>query len=484
MKKLNHILVWGAMLLPLLLAACGEDRWAAYRALTGRDLWIDSVMRHDYLWADRLPAEKSLNYFQEPATFLKSLLTGITDNQTTIDTLYTTPEASYGFDYTLYRIAGNDTAYNALITYVTPQSPAAQAGLERGEWIMMLDEDYLTKKTESVMNDGNSHRLLVGQYFTTTDEEGNTVGVIQSDRNVQLTAARPVEEVVMPAYRVLVSEPHRVGYLAYNAFEAGTRTDSEAYYRQLLQLSSDFKAASVTDFVLDLRYNAGGQSECVRQLASLLVPANRLGTSLAQLSYNAQHTPSEEELLLDETIPSGGANLDLQRVFILTSSTTAGAAEMLINCLRPHMEVILIGSTTAGQRYGTATYISDTYQWALSPVVCEVFNANGEADYDSGFTPDVSLNDLADPAYVRPLGDPGEALLNVALGIILGTTDNDGDGDKEQGGDESNGTGSGEETDVENPATVNRVTQPVKQVVRKRSLSEGLKTGSRHVNVH
>ena len=33
----------------------------------------------------------------------------------------------------------------------------------------------------------------------------------------------------------------------------------------------------------------------------------------------------------------------------LTSSTTAAASEMLINCLRPYMTVITIGTTTKGR---------------------------------------------------------------------------------------------------------------------------------------
>ena len=66
---------------------------------------------------------------------------------------------SYGFDYTLYSIVGNDTAFNALITYVIPGSPAAEVGLKRGEWIMKVNDDFITKKTEELLKEGESRKL-------------------------------------------------------------------------------------------------------------------------------------------------------------------------------------------------------------------------------------------------------------------------------------------------------------------------------------
>ncbi len=71
-----------------------------------------------------------------------------------IDSLLDEPIPSYGFDYTLYKVLDNDTAYNALISYVVPGSPAEEAGLQRGHWIMMMNGDYITKKVESELLQG------------------------------------------------------------------------------------------------------------------------------------------------------------------------------------------------------------------------------------------------------------------------------------------------------------------------------------------
>ena len=55
------------------LFSCGVDRWPEYYKWTGRDLWIDSVMREEYLWFEDIPDSKNVNYFLAPEAFLKSI---------------------------------------------------------------------------------------------------------------------------------------------------------------------------------------------------------------------------------------------------------------------------------------------------------------------------------------------------------------------------------------------------------------------------
>ena len=153
------------------LCSCGEDRWKEYYPLTGRDLWIDSLMREVYLWYEDIPPSKGLNYFQNPETFLKSILSKNDKGFSTVDTIMDTPLPSYGFDYTLYKVATSDTTYNALVSYVANGSPAAEAGLQRGNWIMLVDGDSITKKTEERLTDGGTRTLRIGKYVIIKDED-------------------------------------------------------------------------------------------------------------------------------------------------------------------------------------------------------------------------------------------------------------------------------------------------------------------------
>ncbi|WP_368164817.1 S41 family peptidase, partial [Bacteroides cellulosilyticus] len=324
------------------------------------------------------------------------------------------PTPSYGFDYSLYRISGNDTAYNALITYVIPESPASEVGLKRGEWIMQINDDYITKKTEKLLTEGENQKLLLGKYVSAVNDEGEDESKIESYRDVVLPAARPVEDVAIPAYDVYSSGSINVGYLAYNSFNKEDNSE-------LLQLSQFFKDKEITDLVIDLRYNAGGEMECVQLLADILVPADKLNSPFASLEYSQKRKYKDHELTLDSKLLQGGVNLNLSKVYVLTSSTTAAASEMLINCLRPYMTVITIGTTTKGETVATESFPSNQFLWVLRPVVCQVFNSEGEADYTKGFTPNYAVSELSDFAKVLPLGDPNEALFSAAIGIIDGS---------------------------------------------------------------
>ena len=60
------------LILPLLgtliltsLFSCGVDRWPEYYPETGRDIWIDSVMRQEYLWYRDMPSPAAPDYTDE-----------------------------------------------------------------------------------------------------------------------------------------------------------------------------------------------------------------------------------------------------------------------------------------------------------------------------------------------------------------------------------------------------------------------------------
>lgn len=416
-KRYLQLLLLVTLAMPF-LASCGVNRWEEYYPLTQRDMWIDSLMREEYLWYKDIPSSENLNYFSEPTTFLNSLLSSLDDGYSRIDSLYDVPETGYGFDYTLYSIADNDTAYNALVTYIMPGSPAEEAGLKRGEWIMMVDNEYITKKNETILTEGTAKKLLVGTYGETTDEEGETVGFVKADRETQLPATRDIQDKDIPVCQILEQNGKHIGYMLYNTFSPDNADEVKQYAQQ-------FKDNNVSDVVLDLRYNAGGDMESVELMAAILAPANQIGYTLAQLKYSDKKSAKDRTLTLDESLLQGTANLGLTRLYVLTSTTTAGASEMLINCLKPYMDVFIVGEKTKGQTVATEPFCSQKHSYCLRPVVCEVFNAQGTADYASGFTPDEQAGSLSNLATVLPFGDPNETLLAKAIALINGETTSD-----------------------------------------------------------
>jgi C-terminal processing protease CtpA/Prc len=107
----------------------------------------------------------------------------------------------------------------------------------------------------------------------------------------------------------------------------------------------------------------------------------------------------------------------LQRVYVLTSRSTASASELVINSLLPYMEVIVIGDNTAGKNVGSITIQDENkrWEWGLQPIVLKTLNALGQSDYGTvnGFTPNIVQRDNVLP--FQPFASENETLFRLAL---------------------------------------------------------------------
>ena len=204
MTKLRKIILIPALILVSISGffSCGVDRWPEYAHQTALDTWMYDIMQQNYLWYQDLPSYDDVNLFLEPASFL-SKVKSKSDSYSFVDSVMETPLPTYGFDYSLVRSVDIDTAYNALITYVIPGSPAEAAGLERGNWIMKVDTSYISKKYETQLLQGTQARdLVMGVWkeVPVEPEEGEegeeefVYKVVPNDITLKLPAARSVED--------------------------------------------------------------------------------------------------------------------------------------------------------------------------------------------------------------------------------------------------------------------------------------------------
>lgn len=416
--------------------SCGVDRWPEYAHQIELDSWMYDIMQQNYLWYQDMPLYDDVNLFLEPGAFLAKVKSS-KDSYSYVDSVMESPLPTYGFDYSLVRNPDIDTAYNALITYVIPRSPAANAGLKRGDWIMKVDTSYISKKYEKHFLQGTrAEDLVMGVWKEVTPEAqpGEIVEpifkVVPNDVTLKLGVAQVVEDNPVHESKVLpLSNGENVGYLMYNSFTAGTKADPEKYNDELRKISQDFQQANVKTVILDLRYNAGGTMDCVQLLGTILAPQSRLGTPLAFLEYNDKNTGKDITINFDQEVLKTGVNLDQNLLIVITSGTTAGAPEMLLSGLYRENEVpaiITIGSATKGQNVATEQFINEKFLWAANLVVCTVYNSNH--DTYSSFVPvadfkisETSIDGKTDYSQYLPFGDPNERLLNIAIRTLEGT---------------------------------------------------------------
>ena len=173
-------------LIATLLSSCGEDRTGEFYALIEDRMWIEEVMRENYLWAEDMPViDKEDTYFQEPATFFKNLLSknalnGKGDKYSYMEQSKTESRSStldrtstYGMEFLLTSDPTGTTAHNyARVLYVLPGSPAEKAGIERGDWISAINQDRITSDNYKLLIQGGAISLQRSQVIQTENGLG------------------------------------------------------------------------------------------------------------------------------------------------------------------------------------------------------------------------------------------------------------------------------------------------------------------------
>lgn len=424
--KIRNLLLIPATLVATLssLTSCGVDRWPEYAAETELDQWITTVMRDNYLWYTDIPEDKKLNFFKTPEDFLKSIVSKEDNDASYIDTIYQQPLPSYGFDYNLYQAVNNDTAYNALITYVLPNSPANAAGLKRGDWIMEVNDEVITKKSEpKLLNTGLALKLTTGIYTYQTDPETEAqIGVVVKSGTAQIGAEQGVEDNPIHYHSVITTANGiKVGYLVYSHFTAGTEANPQKYNEQLRAISREFATAGITELILDLRYNKGGSLACAQLLCALVAPQSALGTPLGNLTYNDKQVSKDRSLTFDSEVIGSGSNLNISQGFIISSNATSGVSGVMLNLLSPLKRWALVGSSVSCSGVATESFADPTNTWSLNPVVCTVYNSLQESGRGGSFTATKTISETNNLTKFLPFGNPDEMLLSTTIGLIEGT---------------------------------------------------------------
>lgn len=417
-RNITTILL-GLIVLSIYLSSCGVDRWKAYSEQTATNEWIEDTMRVYYYWEDELPVSNKLNYFEEPFSFFKKLLNK-DDKYSSIDSLksYTTraiprTEYSYGFQFVAYKVQGNDNSLLIHVLYVADNSPASEIGLKRGDWILQMNGADITEANYLQLLGAGTMSVTLGYY----DAERNAV--VTAGEVKQLPAARAINDDPVYYSNIYEMGDKRIGYLVYNHFSAGRNASPTEYNDHLIETFLQFAQADVNEFILDLRYNNGGLVTCATLLCDLLAPNTIFGTQLGYLEYNSNFNPQTYSFTFGNSLRNKNANINLNRLYVLTSRYTASASEMVINCLKPHMDVVLIGSTTEGKNVGSTTFTNQERLITMSPIICKIYNAEGKSNYSNGFNADINIEEAEDLAGFLPFGDTNESMLSTALNCIM-----------------------------------------------------------------
>ncbi|MBV1879219.1 MAG: hypothetical protein KUG79_16375 [Pseudomonadales bacterium] len=407
--------------------------------------WLRSTSNNLYLWyndiADVDPGSEQdpLDYFDLLRTFA---LSASGSPQDRFHSAIATDEfrefvesgGSAGYGAT-FAVIADEPPREIIVAFNDPGSPATlpSINLERGVKILEIDGiDLINTTIPSEIDQLNAGLFPVDINETHTfvvQDPGSTDSRVVSITSAQ-TIAAPVRNV-----QVLDTPSGNVGYILFNDHIAPAEI-------ALINAIEQLQTFAITDLILDLRYNGGGFLDIANSLAFMIAGENGSGKTFETLQFNDKHpviNPVTGEqlnpIIFNESsdgrfsAPAGTPypQLNLSRVFVLTSADTCSASESLINGLRGvDLEVIQIGTTTCGKPYGF--YALDNCGTTYLTIQFRGVNAKNFGDYSDGFTPSAISSPSDSPAllaelpgciimddFSHALGDPQEALLQTAL---------------------------------------------------------------------
>ena len=343
----------------------------------------------------------------------------LTDDYFALEDRFNGVSGSTGIKFGLGRISGTNNVF-AYLQYILPGTSAEEAGLTRGTVFTEVDGKKLTISNFSELLEADSFTINVGRV------EGGIL--VLTDETVTLTNNRYTAN---PVYltNTLDMDGKKIGYLMYNSFIGDFDDELNAAFAQL-------KSEGVTELILDLRYNGGGSVESAVDLASMITGQFE-GEVFIKEQWNKKYqdyfeAKKPEGLLnrFDPKIRTEEAinSLNLSRVYVLTSESTASASELVINGLEPYIDVVQVGTNTTGKFQASVTLYdspdfereeaNENHTYAIQPLVFKSANSAGKSDYLNGLTPDVKYSE--DINNLGTLGEPTEPLVQAALNHLLG----------------------------------------------------------------
>ncbi|OAQ39678.1 hypothetical protein A5893_08830 [Pedobacter psychrophilus] len=328
----------------------------------------------------------------------------------------------------LAAVGNSRNDYKVYLRYVSPSSSLASFRIGRGSYINKIngrtfgtDFDNEVDFINNSIFDDNAQTIAVG---------GKRADGTSFDVTVNKT-----KYTSSPIYKdtILTVGTKKVGYLSYARFSSSDNSQAV-----LNTAFSKFAAQGIENLIIDLRYNGGGFVSTAQQMINLIAPNSINGKTMFSLTYNTTMQQGKATILKNQpnrdqagNITSGtqfqddyslagntvkieksGSLNNVSKVIFITTGSTASASELVINSLKPYLDVKTVGATSYGKPVGFFPIRIAKFDVYMSSFFST--NSAGQGNYFAGFTPDSPKTDDVS----KDFGDVSELNLASALAYI------------------------------------------------------------------
>lgn len=371
---------------PMLLAAIGGT--GLYRV--SDFAFSEALLADQYLWRDA-PAPSRHVAAASPARFVRQMRTGQDRwSGANLAAAFRAREArnqrGVGLEF------GPESADGLVVSLVYAGSPAAAAGIRRGDVVRAINGIAVDAFRAGAVPPQSRRTESTRFEFASSGHARGEVTVAWGDYSSPA--------VILD--KVLDAGGRRVGYLVLQDFDGSASLE-------FANAAARLRRQGIDDLVLDLRMNPGGSVHVARAIASAIGGKRLHGATFLRIVHNARYRDSDHDVPFRSF---GQADLSLPRLFVITSEETCSASEALVNGLAPYMTVVTVGATTCGKPVGMT--VVEYGEWAYWVITFRVLNSRGEGDYFAGLRPTCAAAD----DFAHELGDPAEASLSAALHYV------------------------------------------------------------------
>jgi carboxyl-terminal processing protease len=391
-------------------------------SLRERQDWAAAQLKEWYLFPDTLPTNPDPTPYATVQDYI-DYLTATARSQRK-DRYFTYLTSIAGED--AYYASGSSAGIGVRLVYDTSanrvfvaeafeNTPALTAGIDRGTEIVAIgaSSDNLVPVSQIMAKSGpqgvadalgpntaGTTRVLK----VTTAGATSTVAVAKADYELTPVSSRYGAQII-------TDNGLKVGYVNLRTFIS---TADPA----LRSAFAKFKAAGVTNVIVDLRYNGGGLISVSELFSDLLGDARSTSQVVDYTVFRSEKSANNTTRFFMKQ-PEAIAPM---KVAFIGTGGTASASELVINAAIPyfHANAALIGTNTYGKPVGQIALDKPACDDRLRVIALKTQNSARQGDYYDGLAGNVEASCKAGDDIGYPLGDPREASTRTALDYLEG----------------------------------------------------------------
>ena len=274
--------------------------------------------------------------------------------------------------------------------------PAAEVGLKKGDIILSIDNEDMTKKDQSYVSDhlrGDPATSFILQI------KRPSTGKVMKFK----VTRKAIQSPAVPYYGM---QPNGVGYINLSGF-------TENCSREVRRAFLDLKQKGMKSLVFDLRGNGGGSESEAVSIVNMFVPKGKLIVANRGKLQRSNHEYRTTVEPIDTVMP----------IVVLVDGNSASASEITSGALQDLDRAVILGTRTFGK--GLVQMTMDLpYNTALKLTTAKYYIPSGRCiqaiNYKHGnggtmeHVPD-SLTKLFHTANGRPVRDGGGIMPDVVV---------------------------------------------------------------------